>query len=215
MSTANFFFLVSPGDSLHRDFVKECMKHHKEEKFSAVMSSVQRQYKDEKKIVNFSNKVSFNSLNAFEQANLIRTFNIKNKNKKFNLFILGIFDKSILKAVLRRLLNDKESFEDERSILYCACMYGRLYHVNKLLYKKKIYNRSSKSDRRSNKPNPNNIILFIKVILSLEGISFLKKLKFSTFILKIIKYKITFNFFRTIVFIRDCFPFLNLRKKKR
>ena len=106
------------------------------------------------KIVNFSNKVSFNSLNAFEQANLIRTFNIKNKNKKFNLFILGIFDKPILKAVLRRLLNDKESFEDERSILYCACMYGRLYHVNKLLYKKKIYNRSSKkSDRRSNKPS--------------------------------------------------------------
>ena len=61
------------------------------------MSSVQRQYKDEKKIVNFSNKVSFNSLNAFEQANLIRTFNIKNKNKNLIYLYLVFLTNQYLK----------------------------------------------------------------------------------------------------------------------
>ena len=78
---------------------------------------------------------SFNNLTAYKQSKLIRTYNIKKLEMKFNFFMLGIHDRKIL-------VNTINSFkkalgylqDDERMIIYCTCMSRKLYHLNKFLY---------------------------------------------------------------------------------
>ena len=50
MSTADYFFWVSPGDILKKNFVEECMKIHCKKKVSTVMCSIERRRFKKKKM---------------------------------------------------------------------------------------------------------------------------------------------------------------------
>ena len=87
------------------------------------------------KEINFSDVPGFNNLTAYKQSKLIRTYNIKKLEMKFNFFMLGIHDRKILVNTINSFKSAGLSPDDERMIIYCACMSRKLYHLNKFLYK--------------------------------------------------------------------------------
>ena len=144
-------------------------------------------------------------MSAFKQANLIRTFNQQQKDYKLNFFSLGIFQKSILINIFYDRLKVKETFQDERSILYLSCLYEKMYHIKKILYIKNLDSSKNREEKYfGHKVNPNSVKLNLKSIFYLPEVHLIKKLKFSLLILKIVRY----------LFKKNIYDFLGSMKNK-
>lgn len=207
MSSANFFFFISPGDLIDKNFVKECMLIHSEKNVVSVMSSVsQKNQKKEVNVINFRGIKNFNNLSAFKQANIIRTFNAKKKKMKFNLFMLGIFNKSVLLNVIKVFKRKDLVIWNDRLVLFLVCMSGKLHHINKVLYTKFVDKRTARIHMYLEKTplDLNSINLTIKSIFSIKKSSLFIKIKFALIIIKIAQYKIK----------RNLLDFLGLMRKK-
>ena len=112
------------------------MKIHLNKIFRSMCSTKVKYDHKKIRLVNFADSKKFNNLTAYKQSKYIRTYNTKIIEMKFNFFMLGIFDKSILKNITDSFKKSGLSPDDERIILYCACMSKKFYHINKLLYTK-------------------------------------------------------------------------------
>ena len=214
MSSAEYFFIVSPNDKIHEKFVEECMKIHQKKEVSSVMCSVDTSYGNKK--IDFAGVKNFNYLSAYKQANLIRTYDPKIKNMKLNFFMLGIFNKKILENVLEKPKRQKIYMHHERSILYFSCMYGKLYHLDKFLYTKNLDRKKNKKDRNKIRNDKflgyrfdfDSIEFILSSIFALRGISLSRKLKFSFLIFKALKYKFKNKLFNTLGMIKKKIFFL-------
>ena len=161
---------------------------------------------DHKKIrlVNFADSKKFNNLTAYKQSKYIRTYNTKIIEMKFNFFMLGIFDKSILKNITESFKKSGLSPDDERIVLYCACMSRKFYHIDKLLYTKFSNRKTPRNETFLEEiANINSINYNLKSIFSIKNIPLLKKLKFSIIIFDIFYFNVKKKLFGYLLFIRQ------------
>ena len=211
MSTGEYFFITSPGDELNKNFIKECMKIHLEKRRACVMCSTKLKSKKRFiRFIDFKKINNFNNLSSFKQSQLLRSTDSKIKNLKLNFFMLGIFKQSILKNVIDSFIEKNIPPDNERVILFCICMIGKLYHIDKVLFTKFENRKASLDEKFTHKrSNPSSIILNFRIISGLKNVYWLTKIKFSVIILNILLYKIKIHVFGILVKIRD-----SLRKVK-
>ena len=204
MSSADYFFIISPGDKIDKNFVKECMQIHIKKKVACVMCNTHLVYKEKKtRVIDFKYVNNFNNLSAFKQSKFIRTYNAKIIEMKFNFFILGIFKKSILKNIHKSFIKNGISPDDERIILYCACMSAKLYHLNKFLYTKFSYRKTPREEMFFHElEDANSIIYNLKSIFAIINIPNIRKIKFSVIIINILFFKIRKILFNFLLIVR-------------
>ena len=122
---------------------------------------------------------------------------------KFNFFILGIFKKSILKNIHKSFIKNGISPDDERIILYCACMSAKLYHLNKFLYTKFSYRKTPREEMFFHElEDANSIIYNLKSIFAIINIPNIRKIKFSVIIINILFFKIRKILFNFLLIVR-------------
>lgn len=205
LSAGEYFFLLSPGDEINKDFVKECMAVHIKKKVSGVMCSTKLRYGQRKiRLINFADSKEFNNLTAYKQSKFMRTYDTKKIEMKFNFFMLGIFDKSILKNITDSFKKSGLSPDNERIVLYCACMSKKFYHIDKLLYTKFSQRKTPRDKTFLVKVEDIDSVLYnLKSIFSIEKVPFFIKVKFSIIILNIINFKIKNFLVQLIVNIKN------------
>ena len=125
---------------------------------------------------------------------------------KFNLFMLGIFNKSVLLNVIKVFKRKDLVIWNDRLVLFLVCMSGKLHHINKVLYTKFVDKRTARIHIFLEKTplDLNSINLTIKSIFSIKKSSLFIKIKFALIIIKIAQYKIK----------RNLLDFLGLMRKK-